>query len=55
MMLSGIVKASPEEGSFQVRSGSSPRVLVSEVHGVCSNRDLPSISAGIAKDNNDSL
>ena len=41
MVPSCSMKASPQDGSFRVRPSSGPLGLISEVHGIFSNRDLP--------------
>lgn len=43
ILSSGTIKASPLGGDFQVRASSGSPALMSEVHGIFSNRDLPSI------------
>lgn len=43
---SDTMKASSQRGGSQLRSSSGPLGTVSEVHGVFSNRDLPSTSGG---------
>lgn len=49
------MKASPQEGGFQVRSSSGPLDPVSEMHSVLSKRDLLSTSRGDNKGNSNNL
>lgn len=46
MGLPGNTKTSPQGGSFEIRSSSGPVGLVSEMHGVFSNKDLLCASGG---------
>jgi len=41
-----MMRVGPQEGGFQVISSSIPPALVSQVHGVFSNGDLPSVLGG---------